>query len=113
MHIGDVEQARQQDEDRRGQAKRLRQEVGLGEHEGRDGHISEIIDDEVETLAAEARQHVLHLEQARQGPVDGVDQERDTEPDEHHLPIGLMSSAERQEREHGADGGQHMDRGSP
>ena len=44
------------------------QEVRLGQRKGRNGDIGEIVDDEIEPFAAEARQDGLDLEQRASGP---------------------------------------------
>jgi hypothetical protein len=105
-----VEQARQQDGDAGGDPERRRQQVALGESEGRDADISEIVDDQVEALAAPARQHLGHPRAPGQRPVNGVDDERDAEPDERSLPVAMRSVDERQQGEGGAGRRQYMHR---
>ena len=92
------------------QARRLRQERGLGQRKGRNGHIGEIIDDQVEPLATEARQDGLDFECARERAVYGVDDEGRAEPHEHHLPVAPRSRLKRKEREHGSACRQEMHR---
>jgi hypothetical protein len=83
--------------------------VALSEHESRDGHIGEIVDNEIEALTTEPRQHGFDVEAARQRAVNGVHEKRDPQPDEDHLPVGVLGGQQRQQRQHGAKGREHMD----
>ena len=79
--------------------------------EGGNRHIGEEIDDQIETLAAEARQHFDHADAAGERPVDGVDDQRDAEPDEHPLPVAARRGDERKQRKRGAGRGKKVDPG--
>jgi hypothetical protein len=46
----------------------------------------------------EARQHFDHADAAGERPVDGVDDQRDAEPDEHQLPVAALGGDERKQR---------------
>ena len=105
-----MEQAGQQNGGGGRQAERLGQEIGQAQGEGRHHDISEIVDDEVEPLAAEARQDGLDVDRARERTVDRIDEERDAQPDEHRLHVAFMRRSERKKREHRARGGEHMHR---
>ena len=64
----------------------------LAEREGGNRHVVEEIDDQIKTLAAEARQNFYHADAAGERPVDGVDDQRDAEPDEHPLPVAALAA---------------------
>ena len=105
-----MEQARQEDGGRGRQPRRFRQERCFAERVSRDDDVSEIVDDQIEALAAEARQHRLDVELARERTVRRVDDQRDAEPHEHHPPVAVMRGAKREQREHGPACGQEMHR---
>jgi hypothetical protein len=93
-----MEQARQDHGDAGRQAEGFRQQVGLAEREGGNRHIAEEIDDQIEALAAEARQHFDHADAAGERPVDGVDDQRDAEPHEHPFPVAARRGDERKQQ---------------
>ncbi len=103
-----MEQARQQDGDRGRDPERRRQQVALGDGECRDPDIGEVIDDQVEALAAPARKHLRHAYAPGQRPIDGVDEQRDAEPNEHPLPLAMRGIDEGKEGEGGAGCRQDM-----
>jgi hypothetical protein len=94
-----------------GKRKGLRQQIGLAEREGGNRHIGEEIDDEVETLAAKARQHSRHVDATGERLTDSVDDQRDAEPDEHPLPVAARRGDQREQGKRGACRGEKVDRG--
>ena len=104
-----MEQARQQDGDSGRQAERLGQEIRLDQRESGNDVVGEIIDDQVEALAAEARQHGLYVNEACERPVNRIDDESDAKPDEHHLDVAGVHRFQRKKREDGTRGGQQVD----
>ena len=47
---------------------------------------------------------------AGERPVDGVDDQRDAEPDEHPLPVAARSGDQREQRKRGARRGEKVNR---
>jgi len=111
--IRHVEQARHHDGDAGGEAPRWRKEVSLAQSKGRDHHIGEKIDDQVETLAAPARQNPGDAEAPGERTVNAVDDQGHAKPDEHPPPIGLRGGDQRKKREGGAGRGSKVNRGGP
>jgi len=90
-----MEQARQQNGDGGRQTKPLRKNLRARQRKGGDRHIGEIIDDEIEALAVEARQDSRDVGPARERAVDAVDDECQTQPHEHLLPVTFGRSEQR------------------
>ena len=53
---------------------------------------------------------MVDREPAGQRAVDRIDDERDAQPHEHHLPVALVHGAKRQQRQHRPACRQEMDR---
>jgi hypothetical protein len=82
----------------------------LAEREGGNRHVVEEIDDQIKTLAAEARQNFYHADAPGERPVDGIDDQRDAEPDEHPLPRAARRGNQRKQRKRGACRREKVDR---
>ena len=99
LAVGEWNETRQHDGDAGGHAGGFRQALGLAQGEGGDRHIGEVVDNEIETLAAPARQDRRNLDAAGERTVNGVDDQRDAKPEEHRLPVGVGRRKECEQSE--------------
>ena len=85
-----------------GTASSAADQVAPDHHEGRNEHVSQVVDHQIEHVAGPARHARRHIEAPRDHAVDAVHQQRGAEQQEHLRPRALDGSDQRKQRQHRA-----------
>jgi hypothetical protein len=99
LAVGEIERAADDDRDRAGKRQPGRHQAARHHDEGRDEHIGEEIDHQIEHVARPARQPRGDFEPPRDHAIDAVDEQGGTEQEEHFRPVALDRSQQREQRQ--------------
>ena len=87
----------------------LRQGDVAVDEDGRDEHVGQVVDHQVEHRAVEMRQHFLDFVLARQGAVEAVHQQGQAEPEQAGLGFVVDQREQGQQGQDHATGGDGVD----
>ena len=109
LPVGKIDRAGHHDGNAGDWRQQLRQQPAIGN--GKRGHedVGHEIDHEVERISGPARKYCCDMETTGQRPVDRIDNQRDTQPQEHRRPGAIDRGQQRQKRERCTRSRENMD----